>query len=189
MKKSGVAAVMALSLLVGGGITAQAATNGSMIANSSLQKSHSDWRSSKLVGAKVFDSQGDSIGTIDDMLLNLRGKISNVSISVGGFLGGSSKMAELPFSELKFEPSNSNSNCGNDNDNATKLVFARYANGQDHSAVLLNVSKDKLIRMTPLTYSPACRPGSGFGRDTGSTSDDVMILGCRIITNAAKRRA
>ena len=53
--------------------------------------SHNDWRSSKLDGASVYNEQGTSIGTIDDMLLNSEGKVSNVVLSVGGFLGMGSK--------------------------------------------------------------------------------------------------
>ena len=36
----------------------------------SLQMSHNDWRSTKLDGAYVYNEQGTSIGTIDDMLLD-----------------------------------------------------------------------------------------------------------------------
>ncbi len=70
-----------------------------------LQKSHDSWRSSKLVGATVYNDQGDSIGTVDDLLIGDDGKISNAVISVGGFLGLGSKLVEVPFSQLKFEQS------------------------------------------------------------------------------------
>jgi sporulation protein YlmC with PRC-barrel domain len=70
-----------------------------------LQKSHGSWRSSKLVGATVYNDRGDNIGTIDDLLIGNDGKISNAVISVGGFLGLGSKLVEVPFSQLKFEPS------------------------------------------------------------------------------------
>lgn len=70
-----------------------------------LQKSHGSWRSGKLVGATVYNDEGDSIGTIDDLLIGDDGKISNAVISVGGFLGLGSKLVEVPFSQLKFEHS------------------------------------------------------------------------------------
>ena len=70
-----------------------------------LQKSHGSWRSSKLVGATVYNDQGDSIGTIDDLLIGDDGKISSAVVSVGGFVGLGSKLVEVPFSQLRFEQS------------------------------------------------------------------------------------
>jgi sporulation protein YlmC with PRC-barrel domain len=70
-----------------------------------LQKSHGSWRSSKLIGATVYNDQGDSIGTIDDLLIGDDGKISNAVIAVGGFVGLGSKLVEVPFSQLRFEQS------------------------------------------------------------------------------------
>ncbi len=87
------------------GVTANAASNGTMTANGSLEQNHGDWRSSKLVGATVHNSQGDNIGSIDNMLLGSNGKVLNITIPVGGFLGVGSKTFEVPFSKLKFEPS------------------------------------------------------------------------------------
>jgi sporulation protein YlmC with PRC-barrel domain len=70
-----------------------------------LQKSHGSWRSSKLVGATVYNDRGDSIGTIDDLLVGDDGRVSGAVISVGGFLGLGSKLVEVPFSQLRFEQS------------------------------------------------------------------------------------
>ena len=67
--------------------------------------SHNAWRSTKLDGATIYNDQGNNIGTIDDMLLDSQGKVSNVVLSVGGFLGMGSRYVEVPFSKLKFEPS------------------------------------------------------------------------------------
>ncbi len=146
------AILMAIPLLAGTGAIANAASNGSMTANGSLEQSHGDWRSSKLVGSTVYNSQGDSVGTINDMLLDTNGQISKVSISVGGFLGVGSKMVEVPFSKLKFEPSKSNSNAGGGSDNAVSTVASGNANGQDYSVVLPDVSKDQLKSMTAFNY-------------------------------------
>ena len=152
MKTYGSIALMALPLLAGVSATADAAANGAMTANGSLDKSHGDWRSSKLVGATVYNSQGNSIGTIDDMLLGSNGNVSNVTVSVGGFLGVDSKIVEVPFSKLKFEPSKSNSNSGGGSDNAVNTVAPGNADGQDYSVVLPNVSKSALNSMSGFTY-------------------------------------
>jgi hypothetical protein len=53
----------------------------------------------------VYNDQGDSIGTIDDLLIGDDGKISSAVVSVGGFVGLGSKLVEVPFSQLRFEQS------------------------------------------------------------------------------------
>lgn len=73
-----------------------------------LAKSDGDWRASQLVGATVYNSDGKSIGTINDLLVSSNGTISNAIISVGGFLGIGQKLVEVPFSQIKFAPSKSN---------------------------------------------------------------------------------
>jgi sporulation protein YlmC with PRC-barrel domain len=73
-----------------------------------LVKTHDDWRASGLVGATVYNDQGDSIGTVNDLLLSSDGTIQNAVISVGGFLGIGSKLVAVPFKNIKFAPSKSN---------------------------------------------------------------------------------
>ena len=73
-----------------------------------LMKTHDDWRASGLVGATVYNDQGNSIGTVNDLLVSSDGSVQNVVISVGGFLGIGSKLVELPFKNIKFAPSVSN---------------------------------------------------------------------------------
>ena len=114
-------------------------------ATGSLQQSHDAWRSTKLDGATVYNEQGTSVGTIDDMLLDSSGKVSNVVLSVGGFLGVDSKYVEVPFSKLKFEPSKGNPAVGA----ATPAV---NANSHEYSIVLPGVTKDSLKAMTAFSY-------------------------------------
>ncbi len=139
--------MLAAALLAGGtGLavaqtTAPATSAQTTTANGSLQMSHNAWRSTKLDGATVYNDQGNNIGTIDDMLLDSQGKVSNVVLSVGGFLGMGSRYVEVPFSKLKFEPSKGN--------NATAGTAVK--NG-DYSIVLPGVTKDALGKMTAFTY-------------------------------------
>jgi sporulation protein YlmC with PRC-barrel domain len=59
-------------------------------------------RSSKIVGASVYNDQNQSIGSIDDVLMNdADHKASTVVISVGGFLGMGAKLVSVPFDQLK----------------------------------------------------------------------------------------
>jgi sporulation protein YlmC with PRC-barrel domain len=61
-------------------------------------------RSSKLVGASVYNDQNQSIGSIDDVLMSdSNHKADTAVISVGGFLGMGSKLVTVPFDQLKIE--------------------------------------------------------------------------------------
>jgi sporulation protein YlmC with PRC-barrel domain len=86
-----------------GGTTAQTATRNPG-PSGRLQKTQDDWRASKLVGATVYNDQGDDIGSVDDLLVGQDGKIAQAVISVGGFLGIGSKLITVPYEQLKFEP-------------------------------------------------------------------------------------
>lgn len=147
--------------------------------NGSLEKSHGAWRVGKLDGATVYNGQGDDIGTIDDLLMSSDGKISKVVISVGGFLGIGDKLVEVPFSKLRFEPSQSNSasgqnggdanhdssstlggliNTGSKHDDAANDgshhdgQAAMHRNGQDYSVVLPDATKNDLNSMSSFTF-------------------------------------
>ena len=59
-------------------------------------------RTSKLVGASVYDDNDKSIGSISDVLLGDNDHAAGtVVISVGGFLGIASKLVSVPFNQLK----------------------------------------------------------------------------------------
>lgn len=88
--------------------TANAIPTGDHAPTGSLVKTSGDWRASELVGATVYNSDGKSIGTINDLLVSSDGSISNAVISVGGFLGIGQKLVEIPFNQIKFVPSKSN---------------------------------------------------------------------------------
>jgi len=61
-------------------------------------------RSSKVVGASVYNDQNQSVGSIDDVLMSDNDhKVDTVVISVGGFLGMGSKLVSVPFDQLKIE--------------------------------------------------------------------------------------
>jgi len=59
-------------------------------------------RSSKIVGANVYNDQNQSIGSIDDVLMSdTNHKADTAVISVGGFLGMGAKLVSVPFDQLK----------------------------------------------------------------------------------------
>lgn len=79
----------------------------------SLEKSHGEWRASKLIGADVYNRQGQTIGSVDDFLMRNDGQVSEAVISVGGFLGIGAKLVSVPFDHLKFEPSKTSAPANN----------------------------------------------------------------------------
>lgn len=142
-----------------------------------LEQSHGEWRASKLVGANVYNQSGNTIGSIDDLLVNDSGKIDNVIVSVGGFLGIGNKLVEVPFNQFKFEESTGNhvAAAGNRTTTVPGLAAAgpgvqpaapwhgpantapraAAANSQpvQYSVVLPNATKDSLTSAAGFNYS------------------------------------
>jgi hypothetical protein len=55
---------------------------------------------SQFIGQSVTNGAGESIGSINDLLFDKAGRIVNVVIGVGGFLGIGEKDVALPYSAL-----------------------------------------------------------------------------------------
>ena len=115
----GLSASLALGLAVLGTVPALAQSNtpatvklGDKAPPGTLMQTHGNWRVSDLVGATVYDDQGNSIGTINDLLVSADGATQSAVLSVGGFLGVGSKLVEVPFKNIKFAPSLSNPDSG-----------------------------------------------------------------------------
>ena len=76
-----------------------------------LHKYDNEWRASKLVGANVYNEHGQTVASIDDLLVSDEGKIDRAVLSTGGgILGVGAKLVTVPFDQLKFEPSVNNTN-------------------------------------------------------------------------------
>ena len=56
--------------------------------------------SDMLVGATVYDPQDTSVGTVDNLILDADGTITNVIVDFGGFLGLGSRQVSLDFEEV-----------------------------------------------------------------------------------------
>jgi len=82
-------------------------TNSDRAPNGSLEKYHGLLRASELNGANVYNDQGTEIGMVNDMLVGDDGKVQNVVISVGGFLGIGTHYVSVPFSQVQVQPSRS----------------------------------------------------------------------------------
>ncbi len=60
---------------------------------------------SSIIGDKVLDRDGKHLGTIKDIMLDIRvGKIEYYVIEFGGFLGIGEKFFAIPFDRLQVDP-------------------------------------------------------------------------------------
>jgi hypothetical protein len=60
-------------------------------------------RASKLVGATVRNSERESIGSIDDLIITRDERVPVAVISVGGFLGIGARLVAVPFERLEID--------------------------------------------------------------------------------------
>ncbi|SFV37104.1 PRC-barrel domain-containing protein [Hyphomicrobium facile] len=86
--------------LISGLLLSVSATSVPAFAADNTQ-SADEFRTSKLVGSKVYNNANENIGSIEDIVLKADGSMDEVVLSVGGFLGVGTKYVSVPFSELK----------------------------------------------------------------------------------------
>ena len=99
------------------------------------------WLASNLIGTKVRGAADESVGEINDVLLDRNGNVIGAVIGVGGFLGMGEKDVAVPFNQLQM------------------------VRNSDGDRVVLNKSKDEL-KNAP-TFKEMTR--SGTGTATGTT--------------------
>jgi sporulation protein YlmC with PRC-barrel domain len=61
-----------------------------------------EWRASKLVGVNVYNEANEKIGDINELILDKSGKVENVILGVGGFLGMGEHYVAVAFDKLKW---------------------------------------------------------------------------------------
>ena len=58
-----------------------------------------------IIGDKVQNPEGDDLGKIDNVMINLKdGRVEYVVVEMGSFLGIGGKLFAIPFSELHVDP-------------------------------------------------------------------------------------
>lgn len=63
---------------------------------------HSSYRSTNIVGMNVRNAEGEDLGSISDLVLDVnKGHIRYAALSFGGLLGIGDKLFAVPWSELK----------------------------------------------------------------------------------------
>ncbi|PAY03561.1 MULTISPECIES: PRC-barrel domain-containing protein [Bradyrhizobium] len=124
-----------------------------------------DWRASKVVGLSVYNDKNESVGSINDLLMDKGGAIKAVVIGVGGFLGVGEHLVAVPLDKVKFvnEPvantSASNTGAGASSTSKTTTTGAAPAATAskpnpwypDHA--VFNATKDELKAMPEFKYT------------------------------------
>jgi sporulation protein YlmC with PRC-barrel domain len=112
MLNTSIAAGLAGSLLLASAAFAQTptattdkadtASKADTATTSSPSSFQGDWRASKVAGLSVYNDKNESIGSINDLLMDKSGSVKAAVISVGGFLGVGSHLVAVPFDKVKF---------------------------------------------------------------------------------------
>jgi len=81
-------------------------------ASTASMHKQGEWRASKLVGVAVYNNGNEKVGDINDIILDSSGRVANVVIGVGGFLGMGERNVAVGFDQLRFvtEPTKTASN-------------------------------------------------------------------------------
>lgn len=106
------AAAMLTTALIAGAASAQTATANKTAADiAASAHREGEWRGSKLVGLNVYNDANEKIGDINDIILDKSGKVENVILGVGGFLGMGEHYVAVAYDKLKWsnEPPRSSS--------------------------------------------------------------------------------
>ena len=89
-----------LYILAAGLLAASTLVTVPVLAADNVQ-TQDELRTSKIVGAKVYNDANENIGSVEDILLKADGSMDEVVLSVGGFLGIGDKYVAVPYSDLK----------------------------------------------------------------------------------------
>jgi len=96
-----VAAIFSVTLL-SGNVAAQGAPQTVDLVKLDVQKLAAGYRASKVIGSNVVNDAGETIGTINDLLVSDDGKNPYAVLSIGGFLGMGAHLVVVPYETLKF---------------------------------------------------------------------------------------
>jgi len=151
------AALLGTALLTGTAYAAETATTDRSNINTAVHK-EGQWRSSKLIGVNVYNDNNDKIGDIQELIVDKSGKIDEVVLGVGGFLGMGEHYVAVPMEKLKWvdEPVRTSSTSATPADKSTvgtNTRPARAANEKwypDHA--VFNATKDQLKAMPQFKY-------------------------------------
>jgi sporulation protein YlmC with PRC-barrel domain len=161
------AALLGTALLTGGAFAQNTNTDRSNV-NTAVHK-EGQWRSSKLIGVNVYNDNNEKIGEIEDLIVDKSGKVDNVILGVGGFLGMGEHYVAVTMDKLKWvnEPVRTSSSTAapanrptTGSNQGTTTGEANRGNRPERSAsekwypdhAVFNATKDQLKSMPQFKY-------------------------------------
>jgi len=151
------AALLGTALLTGAAFAENATTDRSNV-NTAVHK-EGQWRSSKLIGVNVYNDNNEKIGDINELIIDKSGKVDNVVLGVGGFLGMGEHYVAVPMEKLKWvnEPVRTSSTSTAPADKSTVGTNSRPARAADEKwypdHAVFNATKDQLKAMPQFKYN------------------------------------
>jgi sporulation protein YlmC with PRC-barrel domain len=128
----------------------------------------SSWRASKIAGLNVYNDSNESLGSINDLLMDKSGDIKAVVIGVGGFLGVGEHLVAVPLDKVKFvdEPVAYTGTAGTSSSTGAKTSTSTTTTGAATTApaaakknpwypdhAVFSATKDQLKAMPEFKYS------------------------------------
>ena len=115
---------MYAKLIAAAAIGALLSTSAFAQTSSSTQNASAkgEWQSSKLIHMNVYNAQNEKIGDIKELMLDKSGKVENVVIGVGGFLGMGEHDVAVNFDRLKWSDSAATTGSGQPASKSKKLI-------------------------------------------------------------------
>jgi sporulation protein YlmC with PRC-barrel domain len=179
MTKYLVAALLTTALFTCTASAQTTTSNKTAAADSTASHREGEWRASKLVGVNVYNEANEKIGDINDVILDKAGKVENVILGVGGFLGMGEHYVAVAYDKLKWsnEPprsttastatsttnrpaTNVDSNARTAADGTARTTGAATTTAEDRKAngywypdhAIYNATKDQLKAMPQFKY-------------------------------------
>jgi sporulation protein YlmC with PRC-barrel domain len=123
------------------------------LAQTQTASDKGQWQASKLIHMNVYNAQNEKVGDIKELMLDKSGKVTNVAIGVGGFLGMGERDVAVKFDQLKWsnEPVKSTDSKAGTTTGSAQSQGNRDRNYPDHA--VLNATKDQLKAMPQFDYN------------------------------------
>ena len=123
------------------------------LAQTQTASDKGQWQASKLIHMNVYNAQNEKVGDIKELMLDKNGKVTDVAIGVGGFLGMGERDVAVKFDQLKWsnEPVKSTDSKAGTTTGSAQSQGNRDRNYPDHA--ILNATKDQLKAMPQFDYN------------------------------------
>jgi sporulation protein YlmC with PRC-barrel domain len=190
---SGGASPMGAAHGAGPSTMAQGANQGGAQGQFMTQMRGQQMMASKLIGTTVVSTNNESIGDVNDVILDRNGQVMAVVVGVGGFLGIGEKDVAVPFASLEFASrdqmnaanngggnvTSTGSTTGGPTNRSTATTGNTGGNGASASPDSANNAPDRvMLRMTKaeLQAAPSFKAsGGGTGsNNAGSNSSGAQ---------------